>query len=455
MRTINEIITETINNFILKEKATSVIYHFTSIVPTLKICRDNRFVLSESITKVADSLHKSKMFYLSTTRLFNGEVGYSRGRNVRIELDGDKLNQRYQATPVNYWGDRSMSEYEDRIISKEPIIPNADQYIRKITVLLDSTHPTQAEYEKSMAYNLLLCAKSKGIQVDIFDNKKDFNNPRSTNTINAEIETHSEYFGKNPERFEYKRKIETLLCDVMNFCTILENVDYDNIPKYIATMLKTYGLSEYATKTIKYVIAQAYKYCPGLPNIYLKDSYGTDEYITICTILRDVLNKYGLKNVVEADRYVRGRRNQNSNTNNYDYDKTIQMLCFTTGYRNIAIVDPNNTPFWSIFNEQDAKNFKYNMMERLTNHDEYYGVRSHSSKNNEYFNKFIKHLTMSPNITVTQMINYLNKIDYAGDVFDDIFYGHFVTKEISYWDTWKVANNEQEEQKIKELFKAN
>lgn len=451
MSNLKNIVSETINRYLLQEMLTSPIFHFTNINAALNICKNNVIALSEAITKTADTKHKTKMFYLSFTRQFNGNIGYSRHKNVRIEFDGDALNSNFEGNSFNYWGDRSMWEFEDRLYSNEPYIENANRYIKKISILYE-----ESSYESVNAtvYHILLCASQWGIEVAVFDNEKDFNNPRSTNTINDKIKSKIELFDVNPYRFSHKDELNRYLPNVIDFCVTLENIQFDEISKYVNNLLKTYNLERYSKTIIEYVKKQAYRYKAELPYLdNLNTISNKDNYILICKILRDVLKKYNLRNVDEANKYWRDKRTTKSQYNDYDTNKVVKVLCFEQSYNTKAILNPESTPFWSIFNIKDVKYYKSRFIEVLTNHDEYYGVRSHKSKDNNSFDKYIKHLAISNKTTVLQMLDILKKIDYDGDVIDWIFDGTFVEKEIQYWDAWKYASNEAEEQKIKELFK--
>lgn len=401
-------------------------------------------------------MHKSKLFFLSTTRQFNGTIGYSKSKTVRIELDGEKLNERYEGIQVNYWGsDYRMWEFEDRLCSTKPTIEEANKYIKKIYVLLKDGHPQRYEYEKLCVHHMLLCASQYGIEVAVFDNEKDFNNPRSTNTINNKIKNELSLYSQNPYDFRHKGKngLTSVLGQVLDFCRLLEGVQYDDIPKYVSGILKKYRLEQHTNQVIKYVLSKAYAYRLDLPNIDLYFVKGTNDSVVVHEIMADILSKYGLRNTREANIFWNKQKRTSTNIEDYDTQKTIKVLCFKQGFNKIAITDPNNTPFWSIFNKSDVQTYKNNMIDRLTNHDEYYGIRSHKSKDNESFNKYIKHLTLSPKITVSQMLDILSKIDYSGDIMEDIFWGQFIEQEISYWDTWKVAMDDESEDKIKELFR--
>lgn len=100
---INYIVNECINKLLVKESLSSVVYHFCSIGKALQICESDVFKLQSVFSAISDNLSKrGKMFYMSFTRQYNGTLGYSRGKHVRITFDGDMLNQNFNGKPVDY-----------------------------------------------------------------------------------------------------------------------------------------------------------------------------------------------------------------------------------------------------------------------------------------------------------------------------------------------------------------
>ena len=134
------------DNKILSEGITDIVYHFTSLENFLSIVKNNEFVLRASnLTKTSEYNKNGYYYYFSTTRGKNGNEGYgmSLEGTVRITLDGRKLSQRYKGQPFDYWGpswkkntqSHEYDEMEDRILSNEPVIKNALDYIIRADVL--------------------------------------------------------------------------------------------------------------------------------------------------------------------------------------------------------------------------------------------------------------------------------------------------------------------------------
>ena len=150
------------DNKILSEGITDIVYHFTSLNNFLSIVKDNEFVLRPSnLTKKSEYNNNGYYYYFSTTRGKNGNEGYGMSveGTVRLTLDGRKLSQRYKGLPFDYWGpswqkntqSHEYDEMEDRILSNEPVIKNAINYIIRADIFFGSKN--QIENIKSRIEN--------------------------------------------------------------------------------------------------------------------------------------------------------------------------------------------------------------------------------------------------------------------------------------------------------------
>jgi hypothetical protein len=182
----------------INESLTSIVYHFTSIKNCVKILANNKFTLSFSLASSNEYFGNRRLFYMSTTRIARGDVGFGINGNVRLELDGEKLNQRYNAQPVSFFYDKNtkkqsvkasilnmrdfgekktheLNESEDRIYSDKPTIPYAKDYIKMIDIY--------APLGERMDEILLQLYKNVGkIGIRIYKERKDFNE-RNNNYI--------------------------------------------------------------------------------------------------------------------------------------------------------------------------------------------------------------------------------------------------------------------------------
>jgi hypothetical protein len=129
---------------LIKEALSDIVYHFTSSDTLINILENNVLYLSPAFhSKVEQEYAKNKLYFLSTTR--SRSEGFF--KDIRITLDGRKLNQKYKGFPMDYWKGQEESpksplqkkyspELEDRLLSNKPIIDNANRYILRIDVMI-------------------------------------------------------------------------------------------------------------------------------------------------------------------------------------------------------------------------------------------------------------------------------------------------------------------------------
>lgn len=112
-----------------RERLSDVLFHATKSKNLISILKKNQFILGLSIR--ADE--SSYPYYLSFARSKLGD--YSKNKDVIIEVDGNKLNQKYKGSPISYFNDREYSnEMEDRLFNNKRILPNAHKYITRINI---------------------------------------------------------------------------------------------------------------------------------------------------------------------------------------------------------------------------------------------------------------------------------------------------------------------------------
>lgn len=290
---------------LLTEGLSDLLYHFTSINHGYSICKDDKIYLQSSYAKDADNYDKKRKFYLSCTRIRNGQFGYSKKFNqggVRIALDGKALATKYKGKQVNYWGggvftdkfkymqnvekDREAkphektylfslgrwkrehpnatekdiknwinhnfnddaqhhisNESEDRLFSYDPVIMNAHKYIKSVDVLLVDFENDEKKMAlaQTFLYKTILGTK----YVRVFDSEKEFNNPNGKDA-NDKVKYGN---GSVPEDRSYYRRVNDCLEAVICFIAFA-NHDFDgkNFPKTTMEYLKKYELSEFKGK---------------------------------------------------------------------------------------------------------------------------------------------------------------------------------------------------------------
>lgn len=291
---------------ILSEGVSEVTYHFTSLQNCISILKNNAIHLTMSSNK-ADAYDNKRLFYLSTQRSRNKEIGYAGhlGSCVRIQLNGEKIMYNHTGKPIDYWGNsmgkqsyyrddhnsiygtgfnRSRQthhnfEMEDRIFSYEPTIDNASNFINRIDVYVDSRtdrlQQTKIEKyrqeieervneDKDLAITVYILSKHNKIPVYIYNNLKDFNY-MTENTINDEISElyKNDYHHRTEMKYDdYDRyKISKNVLKQNKFVYILYhlfNVLTDgklnrgdkNMYKTVNITLKKFGLEKYANDVI-------------------------------------------------------------------------------------------------------------------------------------------------------------------------------------------------------------
>jgi hypothetical protein len=157
---------------LITERASSVVYHYTSLLPARNILSTGKFELSSALGSVEQQYApKGYPYFLSTTRTRRG--GYhtnSLGRyGVLFVLDGDWYNRHYKASSVDYWQERGKllpgrsSEAEDRIYSKEPTISIGGVKEMHVLVGFSEGATSVTDSVKARARQVLILAKKQNI----------------------------------------------------------------------------------------------------------------------------------------------------------------------------------------------------------------------------------------------------------------------------------------------------
>lgn len=287
---IKDIVTECVKK-IISERITDKTYHFTSFPSCINILKNNQFRLTLSSNSV-DSYDRKRLFYLSTQRGRNKEIGYAGhiGSCIRIEINGYEMSQKYNGKPIDYWGTMGKQAYynpenasiygtgftnskkthhsfemEDRIFSYEPTIENASKYISRIDVYLSGMRKDLADKEKDEAITILILSKRLSIPVFVYNDMKDFNF-MTDNTINSELEQLYKDDFQSKTEVDYRDYDRYKISDEMRkkriFVTILEHLlniyTHGNIfrkdeemYRTISSVLKEFGLEQYKNDLIK------------------------------------------------------------------------------------------------------------------------------------------------------------------------------------------------------------
>lgn len=164
---------------VLDEGATSVLYHYTSPMPALRIMKSGDFELASSVGSPQETKFAPKgyPYFMSTTR---SKVGDYHARipgshAVMFVLDGTKLAHNYKVKPVDYWegmwqqdnSNERTREAEDRVYSKTPTIPTAG-IIKEIHQLVTD----QDEFRSPAIRQMAIIAKTQGIPIYFYADKQ-------------------------------------------------------------------------------------------------------------------------------------------------------------------------------------------------------------------------------------------------------------------------------------------
>ena len=174
---------------ILTERISSVVYHFTTTDAAGGIIDSNSFRLSpipydrqyiQSKIQVDAGIKYDNGYYMSVSRTkiegYTKLLNSARCHFVRFELDGNKLGNTYKGGPFDYFpqrqGNNEYEEYEDRIYSRNKVIPNARGYIKRMDLDVSRECPRQS---LDGGYNpkvLIEIATGAGVPTFIFPSRQ-------------------------------------------------------------------------------------------------------------------------------------------------------------------------------------------------------------------------------------------------------------------------------------------
>lgn len=219
----------------LSEGISPIVYHFTSHVNALNILNSGNFNLTASFKGDVEEKFAKKLYFLSTTRSKQGSYHYGLKNGVMFIIDGEKVNQRYKGSAINYWGTTGMSgdEMEDRIHHHKPTLPIKDT-LKAIEIIVDlsDTNDPQTEVIARITYLIYRFCKKKKIECIVYQDKNHFKTSNRKYRL-----SHSEILkmkdGEIPDN-RYARKRDAIEAtnpnnyDLYNFLEIYYR-DYENL----------------------------------------------------------------------------------------------------------------------------------------------------------------------------------------------------------------------------------
>lgn len=169
----------------LFESLSTVAFHYTNLAAAAKILQSGEFQLSSVLGSVEQQYApRGKLYFLSTTRTRRGGYHHTIGSSAAMfVLDGNWFNQRYQSHAVDYWENRDPKkishkphEAEDRVFSREPLMPIDGVSSVHILVKPDSDHGVWAR-------KALIAAKQRGIPAYFYEDEDAWRNLNTSKAV--------------------------------------------------------------------------------------------------------------------------------------------------------------------------------------------------------------------------------------------------------------------------------
>lgn len=208
---------------ILKESLSGILYHFCDFESIYNIALSDRLILTSAYNKTSDfAFQRGRLFYISFTRQFNGNIGYAKTRNdtydnqfdkrtgkkrnmdssklwTRITFDGDLLSNNYKGIQVNNQSHGvdviTNRQSEDRLITNEPYISNIHNYVLSVDILLPKKMRKDVYIKRETMIRTMIIKSKFGSKIKVFTDETEYNNPYSKNYI-------------DPRNFLYKNNID-------------------------------------------------------------------------------------------------------------------------------------------------------------------------------------------------------------------------------------------------------
>ena len=507
---IKNIINETVRSVLLNEGLSDVLYHFTSISNGYSICKEDTIYLQSAYAKESDNYDRKRKFYLSCTRLFNSSFGYASkfsNGGVRIKLDGRKLSQNFKGKAINYWNglndkfyyykhlpknheefEKSIewhlnrfkkehpeatendiqhfinhnfntyaqkhidNETEDRILSYEPSITNAHEYILSVDVLIPDLKTN--EKSKKTAYSFLYNTQLRKL-VRIFDSVEEFNSLKGKcyTLRNVDEFMGDEFFDKYYETNE-GHSVETTK-DALKYVLLFisfANHDFDGkkFGQMVSKLLQKYELTRYSNeigniagkvKTWDYNLRNIGEHLNSLRR-ELSDRPNRDNS-NILKMLTDYLlsigansfrDGYQMKNKMADEYYSHGKVYDRIDTN-FKKDFIIINHCL--------IVDQTKETFADLakyvlrWSEEDLKYYADSLAYEIAN--EYSKGYTYNKEKTKNVNSMFQYLyKLFRKGTIQQVLQTLDKMDSNNGLYDYIGL-NVKHKQMDYWDATRYA----------------
>lgn len=211
---------------LISTSATATLYHFTSVLSAIKALTEGMMLTPTSLTD-SDSAHgKRKAYFLSLTRSRHGRYHRNDSRGVLFELDGTKINTRYQVKPVDYWQFFSSpklrfdsDEQEERLVTDKPRI-DIKPFLKSISLLVD-----ESKTDKRTLRTLYVQAFKLGIPLYLYNDPKLFQMGREKGRLQLSDVVDVK---KAPQRTPSRdRGFETLLSSALHLLMLTDDPEFN------------------------------------------------------------------------------------------------------------------------------------------------------------------------------------------------------------------------------------
>jgi len=146
-----------------------ILFRFMNFYGFLDMLEHDRLLLTVDVeTKGKDDLRVLGGFFASFSRTTLST--YFEKTGVIIVIDGRKLGRRYKLLPIDYWARKSrktLSKYdemEERLISRENVVPNFINYIIEAHLLISSN---EICVHDTILARILHLAKERGVRLKV------------------------------------------------------------------------------------------------------------------------------------------------------------------------------------------------------------------------------------------------------------------------------------------------
>ena len=460
---LQKIIRESIRR-VLNERITPTVYHFCSLGSLVSICQNNEIVLSTGFGRTSDEgINKKHLFFLSLTRQIDGRQGYSNGCNVRIEFDGELLNQRFKGGAVDYWGKQmgkqayydynsgisvngkiapiqSRTENEDRLLSNKPIIDDAIKYIKRIDVLINPN-------KKEACASIHMIGRTQFEPLlYVYDNKKDFElrkndgNSELKQSIVNDYESYQMMPVSATKTAYTNRRIDNA---IINLLELIYGAEYSTQGGIQAACrdLHNCNMEEFIPLAKRIRLNRSLNdYFANVTSIFDTLREDSKIYRRLCNFLSSYMNKIGAQTLRDIYKYKQNlilASNSKINWDSFDLDKQQTFLTFEPNDREdapnwmiLVIPNPEKTSIWSVLPR---------MRERFVDDVTNWGgeIPQHNSSSDASFIKYLQHLTKIE-LPVTQYIKIVNKLQISDETKKELLGGlygkHFNYRDLKFND---------------------